>query len=175
MSEIQTDALIWANWDQVSGEIGALMQRFKELPRHIAKKHLGAAMKRALRPGVPALRKATPVGMVMKANKAGVVKLRRSGELRRSATAKSRYIGNNRDGVAVGTLGYKYGPESRKAIWVEYGKKRMVKRPIVQGVMRGFKPQAAAALTKEMAAALEKAATELNSGKAVGSDYRRKR
>jgi hypothetical protein len=51
----------------------------------------------------------------------------------------------------------------------------MVKRPIVQGVMRGFKPQAAAALTKEMAAALEKAATELNSGKAVGSDYRRKR
>jgi hypothetical protein len=175
MSEIQTDALIWANWDQVSGQIGALMQAYKALPRHIAKKHLGAAMKRALRPGVPALKAATPVGMVMKANKKGVVKLRRSGELRRSATALSRYIGNNRDGVAVGTLGYKYCPESRKAIWVEYGTKRMVKRPIVQAVMRGFKPQAAANLMKEMAAALEKAATELKSPNAVGSDYRRKR
>jgi len=175
MSDIQTDALIWANWDQVSGEIGALMQAYKALPRHIAKKHLGKAMRDALRPGVSALRAATPVGMVMKANKKGVVKLRRNGALRRAATAKSRYIGNNRDGIAVGTLGYKYGDESRKAIWIEEGTKRMAKRPIVQAVMRSFKPQAAANLMKTMAVQLEKAATELNSGKAVGSDYRRKR
>ena len=174
MSEIRTDSLLWCNWDQVSGEIGSLMQRFSALPRHIAKKHLGAAMKRALRPGVPALKAATPVGMVMKANKKGVVKMRRSGELRRAATSKSRYIGTNSDGVVVGVLGYKYGEQSRKAIWIEFGTKRMVKRPIVQGVMRTFKPQAAATLTKEMAAALEKAATELASGKAVGTDYRRR-
>jgi hypothetical protein len=175
VSEIQTDSLIWANWDQVSGEIGALMQRYAALPRHIAKKHLGKAMRDALRPGVSALKAATPVGMVMKANKKGVVKMRRSGELRRAATSKSRYIGNNRDGIVVGTLGYKYGDQSRKAIWIEFGTKRQVKRPIVQGVMREFKPQAAAKLTQTMAVQLEKAATELASGKAVGSDYRRKR
>lgn len=165
MSGIRTDTLIWCNWDQVSGEIGSLMKRYSALPRHVAKKHLASAMKRALRPGVPALRKATPVGRVMKANKAGVVKMRRSGELRRAATARSRYIGRNDDGIVVGVLGYKYGWDSRKAIWLEFGTKRVVKRRIVAGVMQTFRPQAAANLTREMASALEKAAAELAAGK----------
>lgn len=164
MTDARTDSLISCNWDEVSGEIGALMRRYSELPRHIAKKHLQAAMKRALRPGVPALKKATPVGRVMKANKKGVVKMRRSGALRRAATSKSRYIGRNSDGVVVGTLGYRYGEQSLKAIWIEFGTKRMPGRPIVQGVMRTFKPEAAAHLTKEMAVALEKAAAELAAG-----------
>lgn len=172
MSEIRTDTLIWCNWDQVSGEIGSLMKRFSALPRHVAKKHLAASMKRALRPGVPALRAATPVGRVMKANKKGVVKMRRSGELRRAATARSRYIGTNADGIVVGVLGYKYGAESRKAIWLEFGTKRIVKRGIVSRVMQTFRPQANANLTREMAAALEKAAAELAAGRNPGRPVR---
>lgn len=163
----QTDALLWCNWDQVSGEIGALMQRYAVLPRDIAKKHLQAAMKRALRPGVPLLKAATPVGRKLKANKKGVVKMRRSGDLRRAVTTKSRYIGRNADGIVVGTLGYKYGSESRKAIWLEFGTNAGIKpRHMVRGVMATFKPQAAAALAGEMAAALEKAAKELADGRA---------
>jgi hypothetical protein len=172
VSEVRTDTLIWCNWQQVSGEIGAMMQRFNVLPRHIAKKHLQAAMRRALRPGVPILRAATPVGRVMKANKAGVVKMRRSGELRRAATVRTRYIGKNADGIVVGALGYRYGAESRKAIWLEFGTKRITKRRIVAGVMQTFRPQAYSTLTQEMAAALEKAANELAAGKNPTRSYR---
>lgn len=163
---MSTDALVSLNWDQVSGEIGAMMQRFGELPKHIAKKHLQAAMKRALRPGVPLLKAATPVGRVMKANKKGVVKLRKSGALRRAATAKSKYIGRNADGAVVGTLGYRYGEESRKAIWLEFGTSRgIAPRRMVAGVMDRLKPQVASVLVGEMAVALEKAAKELAAGK----------
>jgi hypothetical protein len=165
-----TDALISLNWKQVSGEIGALMQRFKALPRHIAKKHLVAVMKRALRPGVTLLRAATPVGRAMRANKKGVVKMRRTGDLRRAATARSKYIGKNADGIVVGVLGYRYGAESQKAIWLEFGTSNGIKpRHIVRGVMDSFRPQSAAALAGEMAAALEKAAKELSSDKATAA------
>ena len=78
-----TDQLVSLNWDQMSGEIGSLMAGFNALPRHVAKKYLGAAMKRALKIGVPVLKRNTPVGKVRKANKKGVVKLRNSGALRR--------------------------------------------------------------------------------------------
>lgn len=167
---INTDALIWCNWQQVSGEIGALMQRFDKLPRHLAKKHLKAAMKRALRKGVPALKDATPVGRVMRANKKGVVKMRRSGELRRAATALSRYVGTNADGIVVGVLGYKYGFQSRKAIWLEFGTETGIKpRGIVRGVMQKFKPEAAANLKTEMLAALDASAKELASEKATAA------
>lgn len=177
---MRTDSLIWCNWDQVSGEVGALMQRYAALPRHIAKKHLKASMKRALRPGVPALKKATPkrktfvrFGQNVVSGEYTATKIK-GGALRRAATAKSYYKGTNRDGYAVGVLGYKYGTESRKAIWLEFGTDRIKPRGIVRGVMQSFKPQAQANLLKEMTAALENAAKELASGKAVGTDYRRK-
>lgn len=157
------------NWDQVSGEVGALMQRYAALPRHIAKKHLIASMKRAMRPAVPALRAATPVGRVLKANKKGVVKMRRSGALRRAATAKAAYKGRNADGIVIGAVGYKYGPESRKAIWLEFGTKSgVVPRGIVAGVMRSEGGRIASRITEEMAAALEKATNEVAAGKNRG-------
>jgi HK97 gp10 family phage protein len=175
------DSLISVNWDQFSGEIGALIQRFAMLPRHIAKKHIGAAMKRALRPGVPALKAATPkqkTRLILGRNKSTgeyTARKMKGGALRRAATAKSKYVGTNKNGTHVGVLGYKFGMESRKAIWLEFGTEHIEPRLIVRGVMQTFGPKARAALATEMAAALEKAATELNSGKAVGSDYRRKR
>ena len=38
--------MISLNWGQMDGEIGALMKRFGELPRHIAKKHLKRWLKK---------------------------------------------------------------------------------------------------------------------------------
>jgi len=52
--------MISLNWEQVDGQIGALVQRYAGLPRYIAKKHLVASMRRALKPGIPILRKNTP-------------------------------------------------------------------------------------------------------------------
>jgi len=107
----------------------------------------------------------------MKANKNGVLKMRRSGELRRAAVAKAYYKGRNADGFVVGVLGYKYGPQSRKAIYLEFGTKYVRPRGIVAGVMQAYKGKAATNLSGEMAAALEKASQELAAGKNPGSPF----
>ena len=172
---MSTDALVSLNWDGMSGEIGSLMAGFNALPRHVAKKYLGAAMKRAMKIGVPALKRNTPVGRVLKANKKGVMKMRNSGALRRSATAKSKYIGTNKDGLVVGILGYKYGDESKKAIWLEFGTSRGIEpRRMASRALNECRGDIAARLVKELAASLEKAASEIRDGRAVGTDYRRK-
>lgn len=165
--------MIDLNWEGMSGEVGALMRRFNELPRHIAKKHLIAAVKRVGREGVPKLKGNTPVGRKMKANAKGVVKMRRSGDLRRAATTTARYKGRNRDGYVTGTLGYRYGTESRKAIWLEYGTTKIAPRGMVARTMQSWGGPAAAKLAAAMSQALEKAAKELDSGMNPGVGYRR--
>ena len=170
-----TDQLVSLNWTGMSGEIGSLMAGFNALPRHVAKKYLGAAMKRALKIGVPVLKRNTPVGKVLKANKKGVVKLRNSGALRRAATAKSKYVGTNKDGLVVGILGYKYGDQSKKALWLEFGTSRGIKpRRMASRALNECRNDIAAKLCKELAASLEAAATEIRDGRAVGTNYRRK-
>jgi hypothetical protein len=153
--------MITLNWEQFDGEIGAMMKRFNELPRYIAKKHLKAAMRRAMRPGVPVLKRHTPVG---KSQKIGD-KTRRGGDLRRAATTKVAYKGSNRDGYVYGVLGYKYGSESRKAIWLEFGTKNGIQpRQMVGRTMAAWGGPAAEALAKELAAAFEKAVKEVAAG-----------
>lgn len=154
----------------VEGEISSLMKAYAELPRHIAKKHLQASMKRALRDGIPVLKRNTPVGRVMRANRKGVVKMRRSGELRKAATAVAKSArAKGKSGYVVGTLGFKYGDQSRKAIWLEFGTKtgteavRMVEKSMAQ-----MRSGVAKKLAAEMAIALERAASELASGKNPG-------
>lgn len=174
--------MISLNWKTVEGEIGALMQSYAELPRHIAKKHLQAAMRRALKEGVPVLRKNTPKGgtKVVRSAKtrnsrgqftAGSGKLRkvRGGALRRAVTTRAKYIGRNKDGVVVGTLGYKAGTESKKAIWLEFGTSRGLEpRRMVQRSMAEIAPRTSKKLAGEMALALEKAAKEVAGGKNKG-------
>jgi hypothetical protein len=193
----------------VDAQIEALMSRYASLPKHIAKKHLQAAMKRVLKDGLPILRAATPVGSaewkfsrakkirssqkgskgqfmkgsgqyqgtngrgkfaVGRAAKAKLAgKVSKSGDLRRAATTKARFIGRNADGVVYGVLGYKYGSESRKALWLEFGTKRGVRpRRIIDQVMREYGGPSANRLAAEMATAFEAAARELNSGKNPG-------
>lgn len=174
--------MISLNWKTVEGEIGALMQSFAKLPRHIAKKHLQAAMKRALKESIPVLRKNTPKGgtkVVRSATTrndrgqftAGSGKLSkvRGGALRRAVTTKSKYVGKNKDGFVVGTLGYKGGTESRKAIWLEFGTSRGIEpRKMVERSMKEIGPRVSARLARDMAIALERAASEVAGKKNLG-------
>lgn len=174
--------MISLNWKTVEGEIGALMRSYAELPRHIAKKHLQASMRRALKEGVPILKKNTPKGgtKVVRSAKtrksrgqftAGSGKLRkvRGGALRRAVTTRAKYVGRNKDGFVVGTLGYKHGNESKKAIWLEFGTSRGLEpRRMVQRSMAEITPKTSKKLAGEMALALEEAAKEVAGGKNKG-------
>ena len=160
--------MISLNWGQIDGEIGALMKRFDELPRHIAKKHLKAAMKRAGQEAVKVLKANTPVGggrRVKAAVVRGELKMnykRRGGSLRRAATFLSKYIGRNKDGSVIGVVGYKYGFESRKAIWLEFGTSSGIEpRRFMDKTVAASKSLVLARLEGEMVAALDKATREL--------------
>ncbi len=171
--------MIVLGWNNVEGQIGALMARFNELPRHIAKKHLTAAMKRAGKAAVPLLKQNTPKGGT-RTVKATIVRgelktnrKRRGGALRRAATFIARYKGRNKDGAVFGILGYKFGWESRKAIWLEFGTSRGIEpRKMVEKTLAASKGIVGSKLEAEMAAALEKAAAELESGMNPGMSRR---
>jgi HK97 gp10 family phage protein len=179
--------VIALNWLTVNGQIGGMVQRFAELPRHIAKKHMRAAVRRAIKEGVPVLRKLTPKGLprntraAVKRDAGGRFlqgsgkKMRiRGGALRRSVTTKAKYIGRNRDGVVYGVVGYRAGTESRKAIWLEFGTSRIKPREIMQKFRQQYGGPAAKTLAREMRKALAAAARELASGKNSNPNYRRK-
>jgi hypothetical protein len=174
--------MISLNWEGMNGDIGDLMNSYAKLPRHIAKKHLQAAMKRALKDAVPVLKAETPKGGKRRVTAAvsrgaggrflpgsGKKSIKRGGALRRAATAKAKYYGKNDSGTVAGTLGYKAGTESRKAIWLEFGTSRGIEpRRIVDRVMKRLAGPIRGKLAREMAAALEKAANEVASGKNKG-------
>lgn len=157
--------MISLDWEGMQGEIGALMAAYAELPRHIAKKHLRAAMKRAMKPGLPTLRRNTPP-LSTRRGRARKGERRTTGGLRRGVKTKAYYKGTNRDGRVVGVLGYQAGWQSMKAIWQEFGTKHGIKpKGMVARTMQQIGGPAAAVLADEMRKALEKAAKELASGK----------
>lgn len=163
--------MIKLDWQGMEGEIGALMARYNELPRHIAKKHLKAAIKRAGRDGVPRLKANTPVRRSRRVKNTivrGQFKenvRRNGGALRRAAMVNAKYYGRNSGGYAAGTLGYKFGWESRKAIWLEFGTKSGVApREMVGKTMRQWSGPLKSRLEAELAAALEKAVAEVAGG-----------
>jgi HK97 gp10 family phage protein len=77
-------------------ELTELREQFKELPKNIAAKHLGAALRKAMAPGQTALRKNTPKGP--------------TGNLRKSIKTKIKVYA--KDGNAVGLVGYAIGQGS---------------------------------------------------------------
>ena len=169
--------MISLDWQGMNGQIGALMGRFDALPRHIAKKHLKAVMKRVLRDGVPVLKRVTPKGGT-KNVKATIVRgefrenfKRRGGALRRAATVKSKYIGKNKSGVVYGVVGFKAGPESRKALWLDQGTKRIKPREFMNEFRQKYGAPAASALVREMKKALLAAAKD----RAPGPEFYRSR
>jgi HK97 gp10 family phage protein len=161
--------MISVNWAKLLGEFGDLAKAYESLPAHIAKKHLLASMRRAIKAsgGVQKLRANTPPTNVRRGRRKKGEK-RSTGELRKSVTTKSRWIGRNKDGWAVAGLGYKYGNASRKAIWHEFGTTRMKGVAIMQRTFDSIKDQVASRLSVELKNALEAAANEKNSGKNQG-------
>lgn len=150
--------------------IRGLMKQYKELPRHIAKKHLKAAMRRTLKPGVAILRKYTPPLNTKRGRKAKGAK-RSTGALRRSVTVKAGQTGKNLafDAFIWGVLGYRFKGQDRKAIWCNYGTSSGARAfNMIEKAMTELGPISAQRLAKEMKDALEKATAELAGGKNAG-------
>ena len=171
--------MISISWSDMEGQIGELMKRYDELPRSVAKKHLQAAMKRAGKDAVKILKANTPKGGGRRV-KAAVVRgelkenyKRRGGSLRKAATFTAKYIGRNKDGSVIGVVGYKYGFESRKAIWLEFGTSRGIEpRRIIDKTLAASRSVVLARLETEMAAALDTAVAEANSPMRPGMSKR---
>jgi len=151
--------------------IAALMESYRALPRHIARKHLKAAMRKILRPAVPILRKNTPPLGTRRGRRKKGEKPKSTGALRRAVTVRAGQTGTNKayDAFVFGVLGYKASFESRKAIWLQFGTSGGV-RPfqMIEKTLQEFGPVAASKLADEMAKALEKATAELAGGKNPG-------
>jgi phage gpG-like protein len=161
--------MISVNWEKLLGEFGDLAKAYESLPTHIAKKHLLASMRRAVKAsgGVQKLRANTPPVNTRRGRRKKGEK-RSTGELRKSVMTKARWIGRNKDGWAVAGLGYKYGMASRKAIWHEFGTTRMKGIAMMQRTFESIRGQVSSRLAAELRDSLEKAANEVGGGKNQG-------
>lgn len=171
MISLSWDSNYQPNSYDLDRQIQALMDSYRALPRHIAKKHLKAAMRRVLKPGVPILRSVTPPLSTRRGRRKKGEKARSTGALRRSVTTKAGQTGRNTDYDAFvwGVLGYRYVGQDRKAIWLNYGTSRGVQSyDMIGKAMSSLGPISAKRLQTELAAALEKAANEVASGKNKG-------
>lgn len=167
--------MISVNWPTIHRELVDLHTRYRALPSYLAKKHLLASMRRAIKAskGPQILRKNTPPLNTRRGRRRkGDVQKKSTGDLRRSVTTKAKWIGRFEDGAAVAGLGYKYGMESQKAIWHEFGTTRMAARGMMEKTFAQIRGMVASKLAREMAAGLEKAAAELGSGKNPGMSRR---
>lgn len=171
MISLSWDSNFEPNSYDANRHIRKLMKAFKGLPRHIAKKHLKAAMKKIVKPGVPILRSLTPPLTTRRGRRKKGEKPRSTGNLRRSVTAKSGQTGNNDQfgSFIWGVLGYRYSGQDRKAIWLEFGTSGGV-RPyrMAETAFQRLGPRSAKELAKYMADGLENAAKEIAAGKNPG-------
>jgi hypothetical protein len=152
--------------------IKVLMNRYRALPRYIAKKHMKAAMRRTIKPGIPVLRKNTPPLSTRRGRRKKGEKPQSTGALRRSVTTRAGQTGNNSTGFVWGVLGYRAGFESRKAIWLNFGTANGVSPfRMTEKTLAEFGQPATKILAKELRLALDKAVKELASGKNPGNPF----
>ena len=69
---------------------------------------------------------------------------------------------------AAAGLGYRYGDQSRKAIWHEFGTPRLNAKHMAQKTYDSIKENVASDLSRQLAAALERASSEVAVGKNKG-------
>ena len=95
--------------DMYFPDMEELRAELKKLPTNLAAKHFGAALRKAVQPGLTALRQATPKGP--------------TGNLRRSIKTKVKTYPRN--GSAVGLVGYSWGGDSKgyHQGFIEFGTK----------------------------------------------------
>ena len=166
--------MISVNWPQMQREISDLYGRYQALPSYIAKKHILSSMRAAIREskGTQLLRKNTPPGGVRRGRRKKGQGPKSTGALRKAVMVKAKWIGRNADGAAVAGLGYRYGDQSMKAIYLEFGTKTITPRAMVQKTFDSIRGAVAAKLSSKMAAGLEAAARELASGRNPGMSKR---
>lgn len=162
--------MINVNWRQLLGGMEDIAKGYERLPGHIAKKHLLASMRRSLTKSgaVKLLRQNTPPLKTRRGRRKKGEKPLSTGEMRRSVMTKARWIGTNKSGAAVAGLGYRYGFASRKAIWHEFGTKRMPAKHMMERTFQAVRGPVASSLASELAAALDKAVAEVNGNKNRG-------
>jgi hypothetical protein len=150
----------------IDREIGGLVTALKKLPNHIARKHITAAAARAVRPEIKELRKNTPpAGGGGRGRRKKGEKPRSSGALRRAVAVKSA----RKKTVGYAVLGYRFGDESRKATWLEYGTSRgLMPRRMLETTYRAVRPRVQKRLPDELRKSMEAAVNELASGKNPG-------
>jgi HK97 gp10 family phage protein len=95
--------------DMYFPDLEELRAELAKLPRNLAAKHLGAALRKAVQPGLTALRQNTPKGP--------------TGNLRKSIRTKVKTYPRN--GTAVGLVGYSWGGDSKgyHQGFIEFGTK----------------------------------------------------
>jgi len=158
--------MISLNYAEIDAEIEAMVRRFGELPRHIARKHLGAAMRNAVKQsrGIQVLKSLTPKAKTITERSGDK---RKGGELRKSVTVKTVAVRNASSVFAV--LGYKFSDQSRKAIWMEYGTRRGVRsQRMAEKAFQRISGTVKSVLASNLAASLEKSVNELAGGKNPG-------
>lgn len=165
--------MISVNWDKLLGEYAGLAEDYRRLPSYLGKKYLVSSMRKSVNQakGPQLLRKNTPPTNTKRGRKAKGQK-RSTGALRRAVMTKAKWIGRNKDGFAVAGLGYRYGQDSKKALWLEFGTTRMQGRKMMERTFEQIRGQVAAYLAGNLASSLESAAAELASGKNPGMSKR---
>ena len=95
--------------DMYFPDMEELRAELKKLPTNLAAKHFGAALRKAVQPGLTALRRNTPKGP--------------TGNLRKSIKTKVKTYPRN--GTAVGLVGYSWGGENKgyHQGFIEFGTK----------------------------------------------------
>jgi hypothetical protein len=148
--------LVTFNSSDVIHDIDALRRGYAELPTGLARKHIGAAMKRAMAPLMPLFRAAAP---------------RRTGRLRRSVTTITRFAGNSGRFYAAVGFGRSKTKQGHHAILVAEGTKARYTRkrrycgigkanPSMAALASQIRSAAPPEFEMQLAAALEKAIKE---------------
>jgi HK97 gp10 family phage protein len=114
--------------DMYFPSLDELRAELKKLPSNLAAKHLGAAMRKAIQPGLTALRQNTPKGP--------------TGNLRKSIKTKVKIY--PKQGNAVGLVGYSWGGDSKgyHQGFIEFGtKERQTKSGRFASTFKSKTPQ----------------------------------
>jgi hypothetical protein len=176
--------ILSVNMTYVDASFADIAYRYKQLPRHVAYKHMAAAMKRAIRKaqGVQTLKQVCRERLNLKGTvvtkdppkrtKAGTFKKgwnrrRRGGEfLKAIAVVSSKPKGGKNPRPLVAKIGWRYGEQSKKAIWLEFGTSRGVKpRRMAEETFMRIRGPAMAGMKGELVYALSKAVKDLGQAK----------
>lgn len=155
-----------------TADMEAIKARFDALPRHLARKHLVAVMRRLGKAGVPILKKHTPkqknrlvLGRDVLTREYTARKVK-GGSLRKAVTSRGKLSKDRK--TAFGVVGFKMGMQSRKAIWLHNGTAEAPRSDFFDRFMAAYKGPGLELMKKAMAEGLEKAAAELAAGKNPG-------